>query len=349
MHKPLRMAVIGAGAMSKSWLDTFQDDPRWRIVALVDVDRQALEAVGRRYHVPQSDRFSNAESAYDVTEPDAALVVTPPDTHHDIILAALDRGIKVLAEKPLAHSLHAGVEILRSVRSRAGLLMVGQGRRWLPHIQTLKQVQESGLIGDLGYLTCQFHIPFRFGGWRQEMPEVLLEDLSIHHFDTIRYLTGQNGREVYAHAFRPAWSWFSGNPCTAAVLRLENDLPVQYYGSWVARGPRTAWDGELVLVGRKGALRLRADETIWHYPDESEKPVPVPILSLPRSGLALGLDRFTGAVLGEVPPEPDVEDNILSLAIVSAAIRSNRTGLPVDILEHLREAGWSAPESPEVA
>jgi len=335
------MIVVGTGVMGRTWLETLRADPRWTIAALVDIVPDRLNAAGDAFGVPEERRFGNADAAFELVAADAVLVVTPPETHRAISVAALNRGLPVFCEKPLASSLTDGVAVLRAARQNGALLMVGQGRRWLSHIVALRNAVRAGMIGDLGYITCQFRVPFRFGGWRDTMPEVLIEDLAIHHFDTIRFIAGRNGQRVFAHSFRPAWSWFRGNSCATVDLLLEGDIPVSYFGSWVARGPRSSWDGELIVAGSDGALLLREDETVWFYPGESDTPHPLEVPRLEPMGLARGLDIFTRALWGEALPEPDGEDNIHSLALTSAAVASSRTGLRVDIGAHLRAAGWS--------
>lgn len=340
MAEEMGMLVVGVGAMGRAWLQTLAADPHWRIAGIVDVTAEALESAGEQYGVPVAQRFSDFALALEQTAADAVLVVTTPETHRDLILAALRHNIPVLSEKPLTAALADAVSVLNEARARQSTVMVGQGRRWCAHIVALREAIAAGVIGDLGYITCQFRIPFRFGGWRERMPEVLIEDLAIHHFDTIRYISGRNCRRVFAHSFRPAWSWFAGKPCASVDLLLEGDLPVHYFGSWVARGPRSSWDGELIVVGSEGALLLREDETLWLYRGEEETPQPFPVPPLLPAGLALGLERFTQALRGVAPAEPDVEDNIHSMAIVSAAVASARSGVSIDVYAHLHDCGW---------
>jgi predicted dehydrogenase len=341
MDAPHRMIVVGAGAMGRAWLETLRADPRWTVAALVETDPAALAAAGDTFEVPAERRFGGIGQALDRAPADAALVVTPPETHRAVSVAALQRGLAVFSEKPLAHSLIDGVAVLQAARHHRALLMVGQGRRWLPHIVAMRDAVQGGLIGELGYITCQFRIPFRFGGWREAMPEVLIEDLAIHHLDTIRFIAGRDGERIFAQSFRPSWSWYAGNACATVTLRLKGGVAVSYTGSWVARGPRSSWDGELILVGSEGALLLREDETVWHYAGESETPTPLPLPTIHPGGLARGLEIFTHALRGEAPPEPDGEDNIHSLALTSAAVASARSGMPVDVQQHLIAAGWS--------
>lgn len=340
MDEPLRMIVVGTGAMGSAWVETLRADPRWSVAALVDTSPAALAAAAEAAGVPEERRFASAVSAFEAAPADAVLVVTPPEHHRAVSVAALERGIPVFSEKPLAHNLSDGVAVLTAARHNNTLLMVGQGRRWLPHITAMRDAVQSGLIGELGYISCQFRIPFRFGGWREQMPEVLIEDLAIHHLDSIRFITGRNGVRVFAHSFRPAWSWYSGNACANVDILLAGGVAVSYMGSWVARGPRSSWDGELIVVGSEGALLLREDESVWHYAGESETPQPLALPRIEPGGLARGLEIFTRALRREAPPEPDGEDNIHSLALTSAAVASSRSGAPVDVDHHLRAAGW---------
>lgn len=343
MSNPLRMIVAGTGAMGRAWLDTLAADPGWTVAAIVDSAPAALAAAGAAARVPPEWRFADAGAALERVSADALLVATPPEAHRAVAVAALERGLAVFCEKPLAHSLGDAVAILAAARHAEAPLMVGQGRRWLAHIVAMRDAVRAGLIGELGYVSCQFRIPFRFGGWRERMPEVLIEDLAIHHLDTIRFVTGRNGASLYARSFNPTWSWYGGNACAMIDLELAGGLPVSYSGSWVARGPRSSWDGELLLVGADGALLLREDETVWHYVGEDETPQPLALPAFAPSGLARGLAIFGAALRGEGSPEPDGEDNIHSLALTSAAVASARSGQPVEVDQHLRSAGWQPP------
>jgi predicted dehydrogenase len=348
MDTPLRMIVAGAGAMGRAWLQTLAADPRWSVAALADSSPEALRAAGEAFGVPEAARFLSAEEAIARADADAVLVVTPPEAHRAASEAALGRGLAVFSEKPLTAALPDAVAVLAAARRSGATLMVGQGRRWLPHIVAMRDAVAAGMIGELGYITCQFRIPFRFGGWRETMPEVLIEDLAIHHLDSIRFISGRNGARIFAHSFHPPWSWYTGNPCAAVELILTGGVPVHYFGSWVARGPRSSWDGELMVVGSEGALLLREDETVWHYAGEDEAPTPLPLPTFTPAGLARGLDLFTRALRGEIPPEPSGEDNIHSLALTSAAVASAQSGQPVDVVAHLREAGWAPLQTAEV-
>jgi predicted dehydrogenase len=336
----LRMIVAGAGAMGQAWLKTIGDAPGWSLAAIVEIDLATRDVAGERFGVPPERRFADVEAALEQAPADALLVVTPPEAHRAASVAALRRGLPVFSEKPLAGSLADGVAVVEAARASGALLMVGQGRRWLPHIVALRDAVRQGLIGDLGYITCQFRIPARFGGWRERMPEVLIDDLAIHHLDTIRFISGRDGERVFAHSFNPGWSWYGGNACAMVDLQLTGGVPASYFGSWVARGPRSSWDGELILVGSEGALLLRDDESVWHYRGEEETPEPLDLPRFPSAGLARGLGLFTAALRGEGAPVPSGEDNIHSLALTSAAVASARSGQPVDVNEHLREAGW---------
>ncbi len=333
---PLRIIVVGVGAMGRTWLDVIAADKRWQVAAVVDHSPVSV-TVGDAT-LPY---FTDVGLALEQVATDAVLVVTPPHTRRDVMAPILRRGLPALCEKPLAGNLADGVALLNATRANDGRLMVAQSRRWQPHIIALRDAVQAGKIGTLGYVTCQFRHPFRNSGWREQMPEVLIEDMAIHHFDSIRFITGLNGRQVFAHSFRPAWSWFSGNSCAAVDLVLDDGIPVHYFGSWVARGPRSAWDGELILVGSEGALVLHADETVWFYRGEEETPSQVPVPNIQPVGLARGLDLFTQVVAEDAQPDPDIEDNILSLALTSAAVAASRTNRPVEVDTHLRRVGWS--------
>ena len=109
----LDMLVVGAGGMGRAWLDTLVADSRWHITAVVDVDEEVLGKVSETFDISPRACFQDLEQALDATKPDAVLIASPPEAHHDAILMALACGFPVFTEKPLAATLSEGVDILK--------------------------------------------------------------------------------------------------------------------------------------------------------------------------------------------------------------------------------------------
>jgi len=78
----------------------------------------------------------------------------------------------------------------------------------------------------------------------------LLEDMSIHHFDILRFVLGKEALAVRMTSSNPSWSPFKSGAVASGELHFAQEVLVQYFGSWVSRGHRTSWNGTIRLFWR---------------------------------------------------------------------------------------------------
>ena len=74
-----------------------------------------------------------------------------------------------------------------------------------------KEFMEKGFVGEIGSVFINFQKAPHFTGFRTEMFEPLIQDMSIHHFDQIRGILGLNPVRIKAHSWNTSWSWFKGD------------------------------------------------------------------------------------------------------------------------------------------
>lgn len=122
MAVPLRMLVAGAGAMGRAWLATLRADRRWSVTAIADTAPAVLAAAGAAAAIPPEQRFLDAHAALAAPRPDALLVVSPPEAHRELCVAALDGGTPVFCGQPLAHTLADSVAVVAAARRTQTLL-----------------------------------------------------------------------------------------------------------------------------------------------------------------------------------------------------------------------------------
>jgi len=333
----LRIVLVGLGGFGSRWAEVVQRSPEATLAAVVDASAQArAAAVERLGDVPA---LASIEEAIAAVQADAALIVVPPALHEPVALAALAAGWHVLCEKPLADDLAAAFRLVAAVERTGLTFMVSQNYRWMAHVATLRRHLQDGLIGELGAIRHTFNKAWDFGGWRATLPDVLLEDMTIHHADLLRYVTGRECEQVYAQSFRPSWSWFEGHSAASVLMRFGGDLYVNYSGSWVGTGPQTSWTGTIEIEGTDGLLVLKNDE-LTHYArgkPNGDQPAGrvLPTLDVAREPQDESLARFVAAVRDGTRPETDIRDNLQSFAIVCAALASARSGQPVRLAELL--------------
>jgi predicted dehydrogenase len=333
----LRCAVAGLG-LGRIWAKLIHEAPGFELAGLIDVDPARLADYGTQYGVPESARFLDYDRALASLEADVIVVVTPPEAHKRHVLSALDAGFHVLSEKPLAATMDEARDMARHISASPRKFMVSQNYRWRDNVETVRQAIAAGAIGQIGYITLDFNHGYRFGGWREQLTDVLLEDMSIHHFDLVRHLTGRNCLSIYARSFHPHWSWFAGNPAACVMLELEGGIEVSYFGSWVSRGKETTWGGEWRIVGEKGAIHWDGPEAslVAGQPEDNPRDPRLEVSELPPASLehiefAWSLHEFKGAIEENREPVTGISDNIQSFAMAMAAIESARSGKPVDV------------------
>ena len=113
-----------------------------------------------QYNLDTARFFPTLEDALSRAAADAVIIVTPPDTHRDLSIKAMQAGLHVLSEKPLADSMAAAQDILDASRQTGMLHVVTQNYRYFEQAQTLKAILDSGEMGAVSAV----HVSF-FKGW----------------------------------------------------------------------------------------------------------------------------------------------------------------------------------------
>lgn len=336
----LRVLVLGVGFFGKNWLREVSACPESEVAGVVAKHADLLSSVGDEFKIPTSRRFETIEAGLDRAGAEAVIVALPEMAHKVAIVSALERGLHVLTEKPLALTMaEAGVVVRAARTARNSVLMVDQNYRWRPQTQALRRAIREGRIGPPASLTHEFRQPITrttTDGWREQMPHPYLHDMAIHHFDLLRASTGLECKELLAVGVRPPWSWVRGVPGVDAVLSFERNLSVTYTGTMVGRGLATPQDGIITAMGEGGMLRLEADSQVRWYRDKQVETIPQPQMPFTDTGYALR--EFLAAIREGRQPETHVEDNVRSLAMVAAAITSVETHRLVAVQPLVEEA-----------
>ncbi len=338
-----RILLLGLGFWGSRWYEVIARSEGWTLAGAAGAPQDlATLGLGGPDGPPT---WTDYRAAIAEAEADAVLIVLPTALHIDAGIRALERGFHVLSEKPLASDL-SGAITLRDAARRfpQQVYMVNQNYRLRPHNQTLRQAVADGLIGELGGFHLEFRQPEFMVGDRPGLEMPLIQDMSIHHFDLMRFLSGVDAVEISARSYRPPWSHYRGLPATEATVVMANDMVIGYSGTWAARGRYTSWDGDITLTGSRGCLRLDAANRVELFADEGPDPTTysgmgprddagrlLDPLAMPRPELDHSLELFRQSVVSGTPPPTSLEDNFRSFAMVAAAEASSRTWRPVRV------------------
>lgn len=340
-ERALRVVQVGCGAAAQDWAKQAHASAEYEQVGFVDLRREAAESTVDKLGLSRDCVYDSLAEALEATKPDVVFDVTVPEAHRDVVIAALEAGCHVLGEKPMSDTLEAAKEMVAAAQRCDRLYAITQTQRPSTEIRTLRAAVESGRLGRIDEVHMDFFIGAHFGGFRDEMHEVLLRDMSIHHFDAVRAVTGTDPRRVMCWSYNPTRSWYKGAANATAIFEMTDDVMVTYRGSWCAEGANTSWHCSWRIVGERGTLiangsggdvtlHILRDDAQQRFTRDTDEHVIARLedIGAPR---AIYMAEFARCIREGLTPQTHAADNIKSLAMVDAAVRSAAEGVRLDV------------------
>jgi myo-inositol 2-dehydrogenase / D-chiro-inositol 1-dehydrogenase len=323
----LRVCVIGAGKMGADHVERLSHRITGaEVTVVVDADvARANEAVKS---TPSGVPMSDIKGALGRADVDAVLIATPGFLHRDVVLEAMERGLPILCEKPLTPDAASSWEIVEA-EQRSGMkrVQVGFMRRFDGGYQRLREIISSGEFGELLMLHCLHRNPGTPRGFTNEM---LISDSVVHEFDVIRYLTGQEIRNVQVRMGRATRHAHSGQHDPQHVLietegKVLADVEIfanALFGYQVAT--QAVFENGIVNIGEDGGPYIRS---AGHWGGD----VTASFIDRFRSAYDSEVQSWVDAAkLGEVRG-PTAWDGYATAACCEAGVASQRSGNKVEV------------------
>lgn len=342
------VVLVGCGAMAKGWLKAIAETDilkqNLKIVGLVDLSLGVAKNLANAF----TDELSleNVAIGSDLnqmlvdTKPDLLFDVVVPPARRNVVEVGLSRGCHVLSEKPMANSMAEAQELLDIAKKHDRIHCIVQNRRFISGIRQIHKFIESGKLGELNAIHCDFFLGAHFGGFREQMQHVLLLDMAVHTFDAARFIMNKTPKAVYCHESNPNGSWYSHGAAANAIFEFSDNCTFTYRGSWCAEGANTSWESTWRVIGTNGTL-------LWDGADDMQASlltndegfvrltetvnVSEDVNKCQTQGHASVISDFLQAVNNNTQPETVSSDNIKSLAMVFAAIKSAETKQRIEI------------------
>ena len=322
----IKVIQAGMGGMGNVWLRTVLDSPEVEFAGFVEIDEDIAAKQVAAHGLDGDKIFKSLAEALDSVKADGVIDVTPPQFHRENSLTALEAGIPVLSEKPLANSRPAALAIVEKANQTGVLHMVTQNYRYRSAIQTLKQALHTHGLGAIGSATVDFFRGPHFGGFREEMAYPLIIDMSIHHFDLMRFFLESDPVAVFGRSWNPPWSWYQGDASAAVILNFAGGVAVAYNGSWCSQARTVSWNADWRFECANGVVVMQDDQVYTQL--NSQAPVLVAPVEMARTEQAYLLHEFYTAVTTGARPATTCQDNIHSLNIVFDVVQSFESGEP---------------------
>lgn len=325
-----RIGVIGAGGIVSAHLDAYRT-AGWEVAAICNRTLSKAEAEAAEF-APQARVTDRWETVLSDPTIDVVDITPHPADRLPIIEAALRAGKHVLSQKPFVLDLAEGRRLVTLARENGVKLAINQNGRWAPHLAYMREAVRAGLIGEVisTHVSIHWNHDWIAGTPFEKIEDLILYDFGIHWFDFLRSVAGKRATSVFATAAR-ANGQTARAPLLAQVLvQMEGGQASLVFDGGVPFGPRDT----TFIAGALGSLQSDG-------PDLGQQSVTLTTtkgIARPELSGSWFNDGFRGAmgallvaIEDDTEPANGAEENLDSLALAFAAIRSRRTGLPVEI------------------
>ncbi|MGK9220554.1 MULTISPECIES: Gfo/Idh/MocA family protein [unclassified Microbacterium] len=252
----LRIGIIGTGSIASAHISGYLAFPEeCEIVALADVMPGKAAQKAAEFRLTDAVGYDDPLRMIAEAGLDLVSIATPPSTHAALSIAALDGGVNVLVEKPMAPSLEECDAMLAAQERSGKVLSVVAQNRFRDDLATLKEVVESGLLGTISHVRVDsawwrglpYYDLWWRGTWEKEGGGCTLNH-AIHHIDLLLWLLGRP-TEITAMLANAQHDNSEVEDLSVAVFRYERGL-AQLTSSVVHHGE----EQEIVIQGEKARV-----------------------------------------------------------------------------------------------
>jgi predicted dehydrogenase len=345
----LRIGIVGtSGYVDRVHLPCIASHRRVAITALCGRQQERVFALAQKYGIPGV--FTDFTEMLTESRLDAILIATPDDLHHPMTLAALDAGLHVLCEKPLAINALQAREMRDLAESLHLKNMVFFRWRWLPHYEQLRKLIATGWVGRPLRWTFRFMGTYGLRAgytWRfdEQRATGVLGDLGSHMIDLARWLSGEIGSitadlATLIERFDPnGRRVLKGNDSATLLVHFTGGSQGMIQVSAVAELGEEYQEQSVVVHGEEGRLEVSFPRTTGPVLRGARGGQPLAQLAvaddIPGEGESYDnrllrawttrsvADRlFVDAILDDLPLTPSFDDGVKVQEVIDAAFES---------------------------
>jgi len=342
-NKLLRLGIIGLGGWSRQIFAAVDQLADVKITHCYSRYAETSQAFAAEYDCTACRDY---EEMIDDPHLDGVVVMSSNTAHEKDVTLAASKGKHILVTKPIATTIGAARRMVAACHANDVVLAVGHQTRREPALRRLKEVLDSGELGDVRLVEANYSTPgglkIEEGNWRsgeEECPGGALIQIGIHVIDTLHYLIGP---------IRRVLSWQEGQErdltsfpdVTATLLEFESGLRGYLGSSYVS-----SFSHWMKLYGTKknaffselGGLVLTEDS--WEEGEVRQELAPPANVTAPMPAIVEEMAEFAHCIRTGASPEIGSETAIHNLAVVLAAVESAKCEMPVDIASQVEEKG----------
>jgi len=304
------------------------DEERIQLVGVAETHEPTLKRAMSRFHVVG---YTDYRQMVERTHPDLVAVVVPTHLHCEVTSYALDQGINVLIEKPMARTIEEAAALLQLARLRGAKIAIGHIERFNPAIVELKRQLLYGALGQMFHMHAR-----RIGPFPPRIRDVgVTLDLASHDIDVMRYLANAEVEYAYAQTQRRIHS--TCEDLLLGFLRFTNDAIGVLDVNWLT--PTKV--RELTVTGEKGMFLVNyLTQSVYFYENDYTPTTWDTLRSLTgvsegtmtrlkvqkAEPLRLEYEDIITAIVDDTLPTVSGEDGLAVLSIVQRLVASTQQG-----------------------
>ncbi len=344
----IKVALIGAGNIANAHLESYCRAKGAEVYAICDINPVRLQETADRFGI--SRRYTDVDTMLrELPELDAADVCVWNCNHAECSIKALETGLHVLCEKPMAYTAEEAVLMKQTADRMGKLLMIGFVLRFSDEAAIAKDFIDHGYLGEIYYTQAQYvRRHGNPGGWfcnKALSGGGPVIDLGVHVIDLVRYLAGNpDPVSVYAvtcnklgkrDSLKTAVEWSPkdaspSDPCdvedfASALIRYSNGMVTHLETAYSLNGEDSA---KKVIYGTKAGIDLTSGIRLFTEYNDFLADVNVHTNNYKQSvnPFDAEIQHFVQCISQGLPCRAKAEDGIAVMKILDAIYESARTG-----------------------
>lgn len=338
--KKLIVGVISCSGMAQKHMTGVLAYPDAELAAVCDIDAEKIEEAITKLNEEREEkinpaRYTDYKELLKHPGLNTVIIVTPDQLHREMAEAALAAGMHVLCEKPLALTREDMLAIVKAAKKATGKFMVGQICRFTPSFAKVKEIIDSGKIGELYFAETEYahdylHIMSK-GGWRSDPIRNGVVGGGCHAVDLLRWIVG-DPIEVTAYGTHKLLPMVDYDDATISILRFPNNVIGKVF---VSTGCKRNYTMRSVFYGTKGTIicdnkseyfELYVMDENDHKAETIPEEIPVEVANHNAVG---EFKCFADAVLSGADVPTDAVAGAKTIAVCMAIVESAKKQAPV--------------------
>ena len=344
--KDYRIGCVGAGMIMAECHLAAYHEAGFPVVAIASRTKANAEKVAARWSIPTV--HDTPERLIEDSRVEIVDLAFPPDQQPALIRHALkQKHIKaILAQKPLALSVEEAVKLRDEAAASGKILSVNQNMRYDQSMRVLKQIIDSGALGEIVFAEIDMHAIPHWQAFLADYDRLTLANMSVHHLDVLRFLFGDPEEITTLTRKDPRTRFQHSDGITVSTLRFPSGVRAvsledvwsgprqEGYGddqhiNWRVDGTRGVAKGTIGWPkGVASTLTYASTETTggkWVSPSWDTMWFPHAFIGV--------MEQLQYALTTGTAPALSVADNVKTMALVEAGYRSMAAGRTVKLSE----------------